>query len=672
MKKITISVICLTLSMTACCQSFWSSLYEYCRDSIYRVYFPQGKLEAIRENNTNATITLTNGTEISDIEYRSPKKDTLQILDIYGRETLVMKAVRDDETGEMLANEVIDAAVVSARFRNVAERHGKVTIQFDVTVPHTMVDSKWQLRFNPDMYILEDSVRLDPVIITGQGYRKAQLRGYQQYERFLSRIVSDTTAFVNYGQLELFIERNLPELYSFKHDSTEVSDEMFYSYYGVSEAEAVEHYTNKLARRINDGRNLRKQKMYEKYVKAPIVTDGIRLDTVLVDVNGDFKYCYTQVIDSRPMLRKVDIVLSGGIFEQDKQLYSIPRGDPLTFYISSVASFADMTEKYLTKVVERQATASASYNIIFPVARADIRNDLADNGEEISNIKKQLRGLMVNETFVLDSIRVTATASPEGSYRQNERLSQRRSEAVSNYFRSWIRHYQDSLESVRGYKVDESGRMTREKAVSIPFQSSICGENWKSLDELVQADERLSEEEKRHYCEQMDIPDYDERESKLRQQGYYKYLKDELYPKLRTVTFDFYLHRKNMVKDTVHTTELDTAYMRGVEAIRDRDYEVSAVLLAPYQDYNTAVAYVALDRNRSALEILQGCEKTAPVNYMLALVYSRLGDESNAVQCYMTSCKQDPAYVHRGNLDPEISELITLYGLNKKEDEEFY
>lgn len=672
MKKIIISVICLTMSMTSFCQSFWSNLYEYCRDSIYRVYFPQGKLDAIRKNNTNASIALTNGTEISDIEYRSPKKDTLQILDIYGRETLVMKAVRDEKTGEMLANEIIDAAVVSARFRNVAERHGKVTIQFDITVPHTMVDSKWQLRFTPDMYVLEDSVRLDPVIITGRGYRKSQLRGYQQYERFLSRIVSDTTAFVNYGQLDLFIERNMPGLYAFKHDSTEVSDEMFYSYYGVSEAEAVEHYTNKLARRINDGRNLRRQKMYEKYVKAPIVTEGIRLDTVLVDINGDFKYCYTQVIDSRPMLRKVDIVLSGGIFEQDKQLYSIPRGDPLTFYISSVASFADMSEKYLTKVVERQATASASYNIIFPVARADVRYDLADNDKEIANIKKQLLGLMVNETFVLDSIRVTAAASPEGSYRQNERLSQRRSESVSSYFRSWIRHYQDSLEAVRGFQMDESGRLTKDRAMNIHFQSSICGENWKSLDEMVRADTKLSDEEKQHYYDQMNITDYDERESKIKNQEYYKYLKDELYPKLRTVTFDFYLHRKNMVKDTVHTTELDTAYMRGVEAIRDRDYEASAVLLAPYHDYNTAVAYVALDRNRSALEILQDCEKTAPVNYMLALVYSRLGDENNAVQCYLTSCRQDPAYVHRGNLDPEISELITLYGLNKKEDEEFY
>ncbi|MBP5317171.1 MAG: hypothetical protein J6Y83_05675 [Bacteroidales bacterium] len=650
----------------------WTSVYEYCRDSIYRVRNPQGKLDAIRENNTNAGISLTNESQLPDLEYRSKMKDTLQILDIYGRQTFLMKAVRDDETGEMLANEVLDAAVVSARFRNVAERNGKVAIRFDILVPHSMMDNKWQLRFDPDLYILDDSVRLAPVIITGEGYRKAQLRGYQQYERFLSRIVSDTTAFINIRQLELFIERNIPQLYAFKKDSSEVSDELFYSYYGISEAKAVEHYTNKLARKRNHYRMLMKQRMYEKYVKAPIVTEGIRLDTVLVDMNGDFTYCYSQQIDTRPKLRKVDIVLSGAIYEQEKKLYSIPRGEPLSFYISSVSMFADQTERYLTKVVERKVSASASYDIVFQVAKADVRSDLAGNAEEIGNIKQQLVSLIGNEVFELDSIRVTATASPEGKYRQNEKLSQRRSESVSKYFRSWMRHYRDSLESARGFSVDENGRMVKESVPEIAFQSDIYAENWKGLDELVGTDVNLSEEDKRNYYSLAEIEDSDDRESRMKQQAYYKYLKDELYPKLRTVSFDFYLHRKSMAKDTVHTTVLDTVYMQGVEAIRERDYEVALMLLAPYQDYNTAVAYVALDRNRSALDILSKCEQTAQVNYLLALLYSRLGDETKAVQHYMTSCSQDQSFVHRGNLDPEISALIALYGLNKREDEDIY
>ena len=148
----------------------------------------------------------------------------------------------------------------------------------------------------------------------------------------------------------------------------------------------------------------------------------------------------------------------------------------------------------------------------------------------------------------------------------------------------------------------------------------------------------------------------------------YSYLREKVYPQLRTVRFDFFLHRKGMVKDTVHTTVLDSAYMRGVEAIKDRDYKTPVTLLRPYHDFNTAIAYCSLDYNQSALEILLELKKDADVNYMLAILYSRLVDESKAVGHYMEACKQNASYVHRGNLDPEISSLMNKYELNVIEE----
>jgi hypothetical protein len=85
------------------------------------------------------------------------------------------------------------------------------------------------------MFVLGDSLRLEPVVITGDAYRKAQLKGYEQYDKFLSKIIDDSTAFINVRQLEIFLKRNIPELYSYKTDSTYVSDEEFLSVYGVSE-----------------------------------------------------------------------------------------------------------------------------------------------------------------------------------------------------------------------------------------------------------------------------------------------------------------------------------------------------------------------------------------------------------------------------------------------------
>ena len=92
---------------------------------------------------------------------------------------------------------------------------------------------------------------------------------------------------MNVRALEIFIKRNIPMLYAFKTDSTFVSDEQFYTLYGVSEQEAIDHYTNKIARNMNERRKERMDEMYEKYVKVPIVTEGIRLSSVRV---GDARW----------------------------------------------------------------------------------------------------------------------------------------------------------------------------------------------------------------------------------------------------------------------------------------------------------------------------------------------------------------------------------------------
>jgi hypothetical protein len=628
------------------------------------------KVVDLEKKTAMASLALAKESEVPELEYRMARRDTLVVKDDDGSEMLIMKAVRDEETGEMVANDVLDAAVVTARFRNVAERNGRVDLMFQVIVPKDMMDSEWQLRFNPDMYILEDSLRLDPVIITGNGYRRAQLKGYQQYERFIASIVTDSTQFINMWQLELFLKRNLPEIFAFKTDSTEVSNEMFFSYFGVSEEEAVEHYTNKVARYFNNRKKANRSKRFRRYVKAPIMSEGIRLDTVIRTLDGDFIYNYVQTIKTRPKLRKVDVVLSGSIYEQDKKIYTIPRTDPLTFYISSISAFTDIRERYLTRVVERRAEANTVCRIDFALGSSEVDAGLGRNGEEMDRIRRTISGIMDSEVFDLDSIRVTASSSPEGSESFNDRLSRRRSEAVGRFLSGWIEEYQDSLDVRSGFSVAEDGSVVRQQRVSVPFMSGCEAENWTLLDELVSRDTVMDRSQRDAYFGLRDIENPDVRESAMKLESFYPYMKEHLYPRLRTVRFDFHMHRKGMVKDTVHTTVIDSVYMQGVQALKDMDYESALRFLGSYNDYNTAIAFVALDRNRNALNILEKEERTAQVNYMLAVVYARLGKERDAVESYLRSCRQNPQYVHRGNLDPEISDLIRLYGLNKEDDDE--
>ena len=631
----------------------------------------QKKIRDLHLNAAKATLALAQEQEfIPDIRKEMvAKRDTFTVKD-GDREILIMKAIKD-ENGEMVAHDVLDAAVVTARFRNVAERHGKVDIEFQVIVPQSMQDSKWQLRFYPDMFIMQDSIRLAPVIITGNDYRRAQLKGYQQYERFLASIVTDSTKFINYHLLEIFLQRNIPQLYAFKTDSTTVSDEQFASVYGVTEQQAVEHYTNSIAKRYNSRKMARRERMYRRYVKVPIVTEGLKLDTVLQNVNGDFIYHYTQTIQTRPKLRKVDVILSGDIYESDQRIYTIPRSEPLTFYISSLSTFVDNRERYLTKVIERRVEANTACYIEFTSGSSTVDERMGNNPGEIARIKDNLISLMNNEVFDLDSIIVTSSASPEGSSSFNDRLSRKRSESIGDYFSCWMKHYQDSLDAERGFEVDELGNVIVRERTSIPMTGRSNGENWRMLDRLIEKDTVLTAEQKLEYGELQEIKDIDIRERRMQGKPWYKHVRERLYPRLRTVRFDFHLHRKGMVKDTVHTTVLDSVYMDGVQAIRDRDYERALTLLRPYGDYNTAIAYLCMDYNASAMQILERLEKTAQVNYMLAVLYSRRGEEQKAVECYVRSCSQDPTYVHRGNLDPEISVLIKRYGLNAQPEDEF-
>ena len=622
-----------------------------------------GKLDTIRRASTGVTLSLPYDEGPSFGQISEAVQDTIAVRETPQDEIIIMKAVKD-EGGEMVATDVIDAAMVTARFRNVAERHGKVDLRFRIIVPAVMRDSKWQLRFYPDLSMLGDTVSLDPVIITGMDYRKEQLRGYQQYERFLKSIVTDESLLIHGYQLEVFLKRNLPAIYAFKTDSTYVSDELFYSHYGVTEREAVEHYTDRFKVWRNDRRKSMIDKKYRKYVKVPIVREGLRLDTVIRSESGDFIYDYVQTIPVRPALRKAEITLSGQIFEQDREIYSVPQIAPLTYYISSLSTLVDATDRYVSRVIERTVEANTACYIAFDAGRFEVDRGLGDNAEEIGRIEQNLVSLAKNESFDLDSIVVTASASPEGTFPSNAFLTERRSASVASYFQSFLKSVYDSLYGGRFFLLGadaEEARLLASKAPQIHFISRYNPENWRMLDAIVRSDDRLTSLDKQRYFELADIADPDVREQRMHSQPAYLYIRQNLYPRLRTVKFDFYLHRRGMEKDTLHTTEPDTVYMRGIQAIRERDYKTAVALLRPYRDYNTALAYCSLDYNASALEILRGLDPSPPVNYMLAIVHARMGRGKEAAGYFRQACEADPALLHRGNLDPEISALIRTY-----------
>lgn len=552
---------------------------------------------------------------------------------------IIMNAIRDSETGEMVASDVIVASKVTARFRNVAERAGYVTIGFDITVPAAMADSRWQLKVRPMMRILADTLELDPVYITGSGYRAAQLRGYERYRAFLATIITDTADFVHLRQLEVFLERHFPETYAMKNDSSLISEPMAENLFGVTQRDALYHYTSHLRRTINERRKLRAARLYDRYVKDPIVTEGIRLDTVLVSADGDFTYCYEHTFKSRPNLRKVMVALDGDLYEMGEHLTALPFPDELTFYISSLSSLADMTPRYRMTIVERMVYDNTKALIDFEVGKAVIDTLLGDNASEICRVRRCIENVLARDDLELDSLVIVASCSPEGSFESNRRLSQARSKAV--------------LEHIGGYVPEE----WRDSLIA-----SSLPENWSQLALLVENDTVISPDMRKNISSMIaSMKNPDRTEKELSRLSEYRYLREKLYPQLRSVRFDFYLHRKGMQKDTIHTTEIDSVYMAGLQALRDLDYKRAVGILRPYDDYNAALAFMSADYNHSALDVLGRLDDRDPkVCYLMAMVFARLGQLEEAMKYFDLCIAYDPYMEHRANLDPEMHQLVKL------------
>lgn len=550
---------------------------------------------------------------------------------------IIMNAIRDSETGEMVATDVINASTVTARFRNVAERAGYVSISFDVTVPAEMSSSQWQLKLHPSMRIQEDTLGLDPLYITGEGYRKGQLRGYERYRDFLASIITDTTDLVRIGQLEIFLQRHYPDTYAMKNDTSLISDPVACNLFGVTQADALRHYTRHLKVRFNERRKSRIGLMYERYVKDPIVTEGIRLDTVLTGTGGDFIYRYMHTFRSRPGLKKVMIDLTGEIYEDGECLQSLPFPEELTFYISSLSTMADLSPKYRMIVLERNVYDNTKALIDFGKGSHVIDTSLSDNASELARVLRCIKDVGSRQEYVLDSLVIKASCSPEGSYTHNGRLASARSESVKEYIREHIPD--DWKDSVR---------------------TSHEPENWKQLRLLVANDTVMDMPSRERIMElTADLRRPDEVEKRISEMPVYRYLREKIYPQLRSVSFDFYLHRAGMQKDTVHTTELDTAYMAGLGALKNLDYKKAVEALRPYRDYNSALAFMAADYNNSALAILDSLDDgDARVCYMKALILSRLGVPDEAMKYYELAVAYDPSMEYRANLDPEMAIIV--------------
>lgn len=630
----------------------------------------------------------------------------ITFVDKEGVEQTITRSEKDKD-GEDISVVDLEGVTVTALSKNVPERMGRVSLDFVVRVPETLISAKWQLQLTPVLHIGDSLALLDKLFLSGADFLKTQQKGYALYQAFLSSIIPDEDylkrlfdekgykkaihemerAFHRSWQRDLIrekefidwsdrtnrrylifndrVERNqqnlkeagslfarLPEYWMIRSNEREATPQKYHLFlddYRIARKEIKREDSLRIEERFynykkimeNERRKSLLEDKYNAYVRLPY--SAARLDTVLR--RGDsFEYHYVQEIDAPRDVKKVTLTLDGRVLAKDESTYPLPQTDTITYYISSMLQFLDETERYKVQIVERRAEVRQTSFITFEKGASVVLEELGENEKELQKIFETIAKLTYSGELVMDSISMTATASPEGSETLNKILSLKRSEALKNYLIK---------------KTDDK------KGIDTLITASATGEDWVRLAAKVGAASDEDMPNKEDILAIIHSPyRADEREERIkRYKADYAYLLRYVYPDLRAVHFKFNLHRRDMEKDTIHTSVPDDYYQRGMEYLRQRRYKDALVILSDYNDFNTGVCLMSLGYDRRAYEILSLAEDTPNRNYLLAILAMRLQKEAEAVRYLLRAAEADESKIWRGKLDPEINRLINAYNL---------
>ena len=379
---------------------------------------------------------------------------------------------------------------------------------------------------------------------------------------------------------------------------------------------------------------VRREAAFNRFVKFPYPED-VRLDS-LAEGRSAVTYYYSQAVKTDETSQKMLVTLQGQVLAVDDSAYRMPPSDTLSYVVSSMLSFVDTLPRYRIKVIDKFVTVEDRNYIQFFMGDTRVVDTLGDNRLQLDKITDLMRQIVEQQEFYVDTITLTAAASPEGSYAANNILARGRAQALKRYL---VRRYGRSIDTMLTVR--------------------WVAEDWQELTNRIRTDrEVVNRDAILELIAAEKNPDRREQAIRQRFPQEYAYIRSVIYPQLRVVNFRYNLRRKGMVKDTIHTTELDTAYARGVELLRKRKYAKALYILNDYNDRNTVVAHLSMDHNERALELLAAMPKDAVTEYLKAIVCSRLGRKAEGREHFLEACRLDGRMEYRGNLDPEIAELL--------------
>lgn len=433
--------------------------------------------------------------------------------------------------------------------------------------------------------------------------------------------------------------------------------------------------TQKIAR--NEARKTMKDEKYHDIVRFPFNPEA-ELDTVIYAAD-QVKFIYSQKVPADENSARMKVYVVGNVLSGRGGKYSLPKSDTLTYLVSSMTRFIDKTPRYVRKIITRDAEANTSVNFYFPQNDFNLDETIDVNRQGVKKVKDLTLALMTDPVYRIDSLTLFATSSPEGSWLLNGEIARKRAKSIRDVLAKEFTVLYDSLSVGTAVEMDEAGNLIhREVKDEIPDLPNLIKvrtvpEDWDKLRRLIVSDPDFKGHKDAilRIIDREQDPDRREWLIKSQYKPEYAYMLDKLYPVIRAVDFRFSLSRRGMKQDTIYTNEPDTAYVRAVEYLEKRKYAQALEILRPYDDVNTAIAYMSMGYDKAALRIFEKSPQTAENKYMQAILQARLGNEEKAVRLLLTAAEMDGQMKFRANLDPELSELVKKYGLFKEEEDDW-
>ena len=258
---------------------------------------------------------------------------------------------------------------------------------------------------------------------------------------------------------------------------------------------------------------------------------------------------------------------------------------------------------YITPLAEvKVREKSGSAYLDFPVNQTVIRPDYRRNSTELAAIDATIQSVEDDPNATITKVTIKGYASPEGSYANNQRLAEGRSNALLEYVK----------------KLHDFG--------DAEFSVSSEPEDWEGLEKRIESSSIADKKEWLAIIRDSEPADLDRKEWKLKQLPSYREVLNTIYPALRHSDYTVEYHIRNFTTDEAR----EMLYKDPSQLSLEEMYRVAQTYEVGSEPYN------------EVFEIAVRLYPDDPISNLNAANTALLNRNATAARRYLTKAAEGP------------------------------